>query len=255
MSILCYHEVDPNWNGPLGITPDAFARHCGWMKANRSVVDLASAVRSVGPTGRLRNGMVALTFDDGLAGLHQFALPILMKHRMHATVFLVAQTLTTQGQPVDWIDGREPGEASTLTVDDVLRMKEAGIAFGSHSYAHLDLRTLSDDEIRRDLRTSKEILEDILHEPVWCVAYPRGLHDERVRRAAKQAGFTHGLGLSFGGPATDDWGIPRIGVYARDGIAALRIKTSSWYPLLRLNAAFPIMRKAFRGAPTPTTKP
>jgi peptidoglycan/xylan/chitin deacetylase (PgdA/CDA1 family) len=240
MSILCYHTVDPNWNGPLGVSPQAFAQHCSWLKTNRRVVNLESAVTAVRPSGSLPGGMVALTFDDGLSALHEHALPILLSYRLPATVFLVAQTLTAKGRPVDWIDGKDPGMIQTLNVEQVLEMQDAGISFGSHSYAHMDLRQLSDEEIRRDLHESKEVLETVLQSSVWCLAYPRGLHDARVRGAARAVGYTHALGLSYGGPATDAWGIPRIGVYAGNDALALRIKTSSWYPPVRLHLNRPI---------------
>jgi peptidoglycan/xylan/chitin deacetylase (PgdA/CDA1 family) len=247
MSILCYHEVAPDWRGPLGLTPEAFRRHCAWLKRARSVIPLAKAVEVVRPSGSLPRRLAAITFDDGLAGLHSHAFPSLIAYGLPATVFLVAQTLTEHGQAFDWIGLQNQGPVHTLTVDQILQMQNAGVTFGSHSYAHRDLTKLSDSEIEEDLRESKEVLEGILHHHVWCLAYPGGSHNPRVRRAARRAGYTHAVGVTFGGSATDAWSIPRVGIYAHDGAFALLVKTSTWYPGVRLSPAFPMMKRALGG--------
>src|ERR687893_300844 len=104
MSILCYHSVQPRWPSPLAVEPADFARHCAWLAHRRRVLPLRDALVRLDRSGRLRRGMAALTFDDGFAALHEHAMPVLARHRMPATVFLVAQTLTPAGQPVDWVD-------------------------------------------------------------------------------------------------------------------------------------------------------
>ena len=55
------------------------------------------------------------------------------------------------------------------------------------SLAHRDLTMLSDEECHRDLRESRELLEDLLGEPVPFLAYPGGRNDARVQRAAARA--------------------------------------------------------------------
>lgn len=54
---------------------------------------------------------------------------------------------------------------------------------------HPDLRTLDETALRRELVDSKAAVEDITGRACRSLAYPFGLHDERVRRAAAEAGF------------------------------------------------------------------
>jgi peptidoglycan/xylan/chitin deacetylase (PgdA/CDA1 family) len=118
-------------------------------------------------------------------------------------------------------------------------MQEAGIRFGCHSYAHRDLTALSEEECERDLRASRELLEDILGRPVTLLAYPFGRQDEGVRRAAERAGFTHAFAMSRGNGRVGNLNIPRMGIYAGNGVPTLWAK-ASWYlpvkrsPLFRL---------------------
>ena len=239
MTILCYHTVDPHWESSLALAPAAFRDHCAWLRRRRTVLGLADVVGEVARSGRLKNGHVAMTFDDGLDGLYQHAFESLVRCNLPATIFLVAATLSGDGSKVDWIDGLEPGRLRPLTSDQVLEMQDAGIAFGSHSFAHRDLTTLSDRECQEDLRTSKEVLEDVLKRSVNLVAYPRGLHNSRVRRVARRVGFTHGFTTSRLRTTGDPLAIPRIGIYSRNHRMMLRLKTSSMYPQLRNSRMFP----------------
>lgn len=134
---------------------------------------------------------------------------------------------------MDWVDtpGTEP--LSTLTLDQILEMQDAGVDFQSHSWAHLDLTTLSEEECVRDLRDSRELLSDLLGRPVPFLAYPRGRHSPHVRRAAARAGFTHGFALPEQAEEVDDYAIPRVGIFRGNGQVALRIKSARPYLRLR----------------------
>jgi peptidoglycan/xylan/chitin deacetylase (PgdA/CDA1 family) len=244
LAILCYHAVDPLWPSPLAVSPDLFARHCGWLSDHRRVISLPEAVTSMNGSTGWPGGLTALSFDDGFAGLYTHALPILLRYQLPATVFLVAQTLTSGGRPVDWVDDPPRQPLKTLSRDQVLEMLAAGITFGSHSYSHHDLTTLTEEECERDLRKSRDVLEDLLGHSVRLLAYPRGRHNERVRRAAARAGFTHAFTLPDGPEPHGPHAVPRAGVWSRDQLLALRVKASDWYITLRTSGVFPIMRAA-----------
>ena len=229
MSILCYHSVQPRWASPLAVEPADFAQHCAWLAHRRRVLPLRDALAQLNRSGRLPRGMVGLTFDDGFAALHEHAMPVLACHRIPATVFLVAQTLTPAGQPVDWVDtpGVEP--LTTLTRDQILEMQDAGVDFQSHSYAHRDLTRLGFDECVTDLRDSREFLSELLGRPVTLLAYPRGRHDERVRQAAERAGYTHAFTLPEQAEQPGQYAIPRVGIYRGNGTRTVQIKASRPY--------------------------
>jgi peptidoglycan/xylan/chitin deacetylase (PgdA/CDA1 family) len=179
--------------------------------------------------------MAALTFDDGFETLHEHVLPVLKRHKLPATVFLVAQTLTRRGQAVDWVDTPGTETLTTLTRDQVLEMQDAGVEFESHSYAHRTLTRLAFDECVHDLRESREFLSDLLGRHVDLLAYPRGRHDEQVRAAAAAAGYTHALALPDEREQYGPYAIPRVGVYRGNSMASVRIKSSRPYLKARLD--------------------
>jgi peptidoglycan/xylan/chitin deacetylase (PgdA/CDA1 family) len=217
----------------MAVEPEAFARHAAWLRQHRRVLPLPDAVPLLDATGRLPRGTAALTFDDGFAALHEHMLPVLLREKLPATVFLVAQTLTPGGRPVDWVDtpGSEP--LRTLTVDQVLEMQDAGVAFQSHSWAHYDLTALSEEECERDLRDSRELLSDLLGRPVTLLAYPRGRHSEAVHRAAERAGYTSAFTLPERPERPGPYAIPRVGIHRGNGPLVLRLKAARPYLALR----------------------
>lgn len=233
MTILCYHAVDPDWASGLAVTPEAFAAQAAWLARRRHVLDLPEALARLDGRGRLPRGEVALTFDDGFASVLTHAAPVLRRLRLPATVFLVTDTLADPPRPVDWVDDPPPWPLRTLQTDEVLELRDAGVRFGSHTASHADLTQLSEDDCERDLRASRQALESLLSEPVTTLAYPRGRHDERVRAAARRAGFSHALALPERPEPTGPLAIPRVGVYRHNGLTTLRVKAARPYLPLR----------------------
>jgi peptidoglycan/xylan/chitin deacetylase (PgdA/CDA1 family) len=233
MTVLCYHAVQADWPAPIAVHPKAFAAHCSWFARHRRVAPLDVVTRSWDPWGRRSSRLVALTFDDGFASTYEHAWPLLARHGLPATMFLVAGTLGPEGRTVDWLDRPPSQPPAILDRDQILEMRDGGISFGSHGYLHEDLTKLSDAECLGDLRRSREALEDLLSRPVPFLAYPRGRHDERVRRAAKLAGYSLAFGLPERPEPRSPYALPRVGVYRGNGISVLRIKTGNWYLPIR----------------------
>jgi len=248
VTILCYHAVDPGWRSPLALRPEEFAAHCAWLARHRTVVPLEVALAQMTPRGRLPRGMVALTFDDGLLQLQEQVFPVLERHRLPATVFLVTGTLTPEGHAVDWVDTPPPWPLQTLGVDLVLEARDRGFAFASHSWSHRNLPELTPQECLQDLTNSRELLEDLLGQPVRYLAYPRGRHDAMVRAATRRAGFTHGLALPEGPEDPGPYAVPRAGLFPGNGAAVLRAKTSRRYQVLRQSRVYPWVRATLKRA-------
>ena len=241
MTILCYHAIDPDWSSPIAVTPTDFAAHAGWLARNRRVVPLAQAVVEMDRAGRLPRGTNALTFDDGFASVHALALPLLRRLGLPATVFVVAETLAPGGREVDWVDDPPARGLRALSLDQVLEMLDHGVSFGSHSFAHRDLTTLSDAEVERDLRDSRELLEALLDRPVPFLAYPRGRNNDGSRRAAARAGYSHAFTLPERREPIDRLGVPRAGVYRGNSVRTLRVKASRRYLAVRTSPLYPLL--------------
>ena len=159
MTVLCYHAVESQWQSALAVDPADFEAQCQWVSRHREALSLDQALTRMGRDGRLPRGQVHLSFDDGFESLYDSMFPAVTRYGLPSSVFLVAQTLTPQGQVVDWVDDPPECPPSTLTLDQVLEMQDAGVDFQSHTWAHRDLTTLDPSECVEDLRSSRQLLE------------------------------------------------------------------------------------------------
>lgn len=140
--------------------------------------------------GTLPAKPVILTFDDGYRSNAEIAVPIMRKHGFTATIFVVPGRL---GQTNDW-DAEEVQEP-LLSAEDIRNLRAEGFSFGSHTQTHARLTAASPDMALRELRDSREALEQVLGEPVRTVCYPWAQHSADVRQLAQDAGYACGVGI------------------------------------------------------------
>lgn len=98
----------------------------------------------------------------------------------------------------------ETQDAELMTWEHVREVSRHGIAVGSHTHTHRVLTTLEDDEVRRELMTSKTMLEAKIGMPVHSLAYPcggPGTFDARCQALAEDCGYS--LAFSFTSDVND----------------------------------------------------
>lgn len=83
----------------------------------------------------------------------------------------------------------EPG----LRAEDVRGLADAGFSIGFHTLRHDPLTELGDEALARALADGRRELEDAAGRPLTAIAYPHGRANERVARAAREAGFRIGV--------------------------------------------------------------
>jgi len=210
--IFMYHDVQPDGAPITGVAPEqrpyvlhrsVFAAHLNAMAGMRSLT-VADLVGEAPVAGRA----VVLTFDDGHVSNYTEALPAMAARGIVGTFYVVA--------------GRV-GEGETLSWAQMREMVAAGMEIGSHTLTHPEPSTLSDDELRHELRESKRLLEEGLGRPVVSLSSPTGFFNPRMSRMAHAEGYTS---LCFGHygyviPSTDPFRLNRIAVKRSTPMAEL----------------------------------
>jgi peptidoglycan/xylan/chitin deacetylase (PgdA/CDA1 family) len=156
---------------------------------------------------------VRATFDDAFRSAAT-VFPELERLGVPIQIF-VCTGYAQDGAPltIPELEGDDPAELATMTWDELRAHVARGVEIGSHGVAHAHLTRLSDDELRRELTESKAQVEAELGRSCLELAYPYGEHDERVRAAARLAGYERAYGLR--GPRHDDHALPRLDLYRR----------------------------------------
>lgn len=238
--ILCYHRVGTEGIPYYCTLPvPQFEMQMKFLREHFRLLSLGQMCEELKNPAAHENGVV-VTFDDGYSDLHTYALPILRKYEIPATVYLTADCIET-GE-VAWYDrlflalqaatgdaleipfaGGVRVELGTpqqriedgvqivsllrrtpvaermrfcaaleehvnlpadklsgrmLTWKQVHEMRSAGIFFGSHTLSHPVLSQLPAEDVHKELREARSILEERLGEPVLDFAFPFGRPDD-----------------------------------------------------------------------------
>ena len=164
------------------IAPRRFRRFMRWFRATGyRTSTIAQWLRDDVPARH-----VLLTFDDGYDDLYAELLPLVIEHKYTPVIFLVAGRI---GASNLWDQESGLRARNLLTLEQIREMQKHGVEFGSHTMTHPWLPGLSDAELRREVRDSKHLLEDLLGVEIASFAYPGGGLDRRVRSAVADAGY------------------------------------------------------------------
>ena len=178
--ILMYHLIDSHApTGPYGpgltVSPQTFEEEMRFLEeGGYHSVTFAGLYAALAGTRPLPAKPVLLTFDDGNRDNYSVAFPILRRHHLVATFFVVTKMV-----------GRPPA----LTWQQLSEMSGAGMTVASHTVSHLDLRTLSSGRLRYELIDSRAKIAAELGTAPVVLSYPSGEYDRRVEAAAAKAGY------------------------------------------------------------------
>lgn len=225
--VLLYHAVDHS-GAEDSVTPAAFLRQMEYLhEEGYRVVPLHEIAGGADGSGdAVLRKTLAITFDDGDRSVYEHAWPILKRFSFRGTVFL--PTAHVGGHSV-WT----PSWAPLLNWPDVIAMGQDGMQFGSHAHSHQDLTRLTEDQVRDELRTSKEILEGRLGKPVPFVAYPFSRSNEIVDRLAFECGYRvlfSGMGVARSGVPEGSPMVLRRSVTKKDDMSSFKFILANTYP-------------------------
>jgi len=161
---------------------------------------------SIVPLSKEHFSGVSLTFDDGYSSLYHTIAPHLIERNIPFHIF-VPPACSHEMETLHLSHNQLRSLAS-----------ESMIGIGAHGYHHRSLTKLDDNELINELVQSRSELSRITGSEVETMSYPFGQHDERVRRAVRQAGFTLAATSTPGWmtSTSDLLQVPRIDIWALD---------------------------------------
>lgn len=185
MMILAYHSISPSRTDNLAVSVANFRRQIEWLaRRNYHGVSLRDYM-----SGRnLPKRPIVLTFDDGYADNYTHAWPILQAYGFRATIFLVADYVNTDNI-YPWDADHDPRACRVLNREEVMRLQDAGIEFGSHTCTHPRLANIDRDRAWYEIQHSKQKLSDFLGRSVDTFCYPHGSLTDETIALVKEAGY------------------------------------------------------------------
>lgn len=195
--VLCYHRLEGKAGGTLSIEPALFEKQMEAIKeAGLAVISMQDFLAWRRGEKNIPSKSLLITIDDGYVSGFDVAVPILKKHGFTATFFIYTNYLNNGGKSMTW--------------DQLRKLRDAGFEIGCHTVSHLDLRHKPakwpgdyESWLKDELERSKKILEENLGIRSAILAYPFGLHNEKIHAAVQAAGYeaaftTYGARLGHG---------------------------------------------------------
>jgi len=236
--VFCYHSIHPSI--PFrSATPELFSEHLAWLREHCECVPFSQLL-----TARERTGdglpIVSITFDDGYADNHEYALSLLVQHGIPATFFVTAGFLDGDEATLERFQRLRRLDRSEIRPLDWSQVNEilgAGFEVGAHSYSHPNLARLSGPDLQDELGRSRRVIEDRVGRPVSMMAYPFGrprVHfTPEVVSAVRRAGYDLAGAIGTRGVKRTDHplSVPRVFV-TNDSVEVLREKVLGVWDLI-----------------------
>jgi peptidoglycan/xylan/chitin deacetylase (PgdA/CDA1 family) len=225
--VLCYHSVHPSKRF-ASATPRLFEQQIEWLQEHCDIVPYDSIPRLNSPSYRGKP-VVAITFDDGYEDNYTYALPILLAHRIPATLFVTTGLIDHDPRIIQRFSrlwSATDDDVRGLSWTQVSEMREAGLEIGAHTHSHPNLFRIEAHKVLEEIGNSRTKLEDHLQEPVRLFAYPFGKPRQhlssRTIDLVASLGFESAATICYRGARTSDipLSIPRFPV-TKDSVQVL----------------------------------
>jgi len=163
--IFSYHSIGDD-KCPLSTDTKDFEKHLIYLKKNNYKSIFFGEVSS----SNKRNFI--MTFDDGYKDLISNCLPLLKKYNFKATCFLVSDKI---GKINDWDkENKNIKTKKIMDESDIRIWIKNGMKIGSHSKNHKILTKIDQNELTKEISSSKIELEKLIGEEVVSFCYPYG---------------------------------------------------------------------------------
>lgn len=150
---------------------------------------------------------VRISFDDGNRSDVDVALPALQERGLSATFFPLAGRLD---------------DPASLSAADLRGLRKEGMAIGSHGWAHIPWRNLSDAGARREFVDARQKLVEASGGDILDAAMPLGRYDRRTLSRLRNADYRTVFSSDRFRARSGSWFQARYSVMASDTVDSVR---------------------------------
>ncbi len=223
---LVYHKVSENFEwGLTTTTPQQFKAQ---MLALQRLGFSFSRIKDLDSV----ENPILVTFDDGYSSVMEHAAPVLDEIGGVATVFAITDYV---GKKNTWDYFPAAKQVTHMDWTELRILHERGWEIGSHGRTHRRLIGMSPKQLKDELRSSKQEIEERLGKEVTTFCPPFNAWSNDLLEDIEQAGYTK-IAISYPLAKLPKWSgefVPRLGVYLHDMLPLFiaKIKTGPLAPL------------------------
>ena len=218
-SILVYHRFGDTAADSMTTTTAVFMQQLAQLRAHGyRIVPLADLVASLSPGHGQAGKLIAITVDDGHRSVFFDLFPAIQRLHVPVTLFIYPSAIGNAPYALTWEQLRTMAASSLVSI-------------GAHTYWHPNFRVergrLTPEAYTRfvqfQLARPRTVLQARLGINVTLLAWPYGISDEVLRRAAQDSGYTAAFALGNRNASGKDplYALPRHMVVDAVGAQAL----------------------------------
>lgn len=158
---------------------------------------------------------VIISFDDGFKSVYENAVPIMARYGVKANIYLPTKYIGHNNHFMTW--------------DMVKELHETGdYEFAAHTHSHVDIRTLNDEDMQKEMDLSTELFSrELQYNPIaFCMPY--GTFDKKSIALLKdKSQYKYILGSFYGmikQSQLEKKILPRVGISNEDTIKVFEKK-------------------------------
>ncbi|SFE01859.1 polysaccharide deacetylase family protein [Thermophagus xiamenensis] len=255
VTILMFHHPSPEY----------FDKAITALKKRYNIISLSRFMDTIPADERsLPSYPLIITLDDGWASNYAL-LPVLEKHQVPVTIFLMAGMADTHRHPwfsevtnqqkkqelkrvsnttrvstlkrMGFTETKEFDDRVVLSREEIHHMQASGLVeFGSHTLFHPILPHCNDNTALEEIQLSKKKTEELTGKPCRFFSFPNGDYCERDIRLCKKAGYEAAVTLDVGYNSRNDdpFRLKRISVPDEASISELLVKASGFWAFFKV---------------------
>ena len=210
-AILLYHRFDPN-HAPKAttVTTEAFEDQLNWLADHGyKVAPLSAVVAALNGGGEIAPRTVAIAVDDGYRSQYTDMYPIILRHGVPVTLFVVGRAVSAEKDALSW------EEIDEMTKSGLVDVQSHTSTHPNFDHARASKRPADFAAfVVKELQGSKATLEARVKRPVSYLAWPYGITGADLKRAATAAGYSAAfiVGGHRARTGDDAFALPRIAV-------------------------------------------
>lgn len=184
--ILVYHRFGPSAAGSTMVSTTVFESQMKWLSDNQyRVIPMGVLVnRLLGKGPPIPPKSVIITVDDDHKSIYSELLPIVLRLGIPVTLFIYPSAISNASYAMTWEQLKELQQTGLFDIQ-------------SHTYWHpnfiKDKRKLSSEAyeqlVEMQLVKSRNVLEKQIGSKVDLLAWPFGIYDDFLIKAAVKAGY------------------------------------------------------------------
>ena len=199
-----YHRFEENKYPSTNIRIKDFKSHIEYIKdSDLEFLRYEEFLKKINEVNKTKK--ILLTIDDGFSSFYENAWPFLRDEKIPFIIFVNTESVGAPGY-MNWEQLREISKYNFTHI-------------GNHSHSHDYLVDKSDEEIKRDIKISIDILNKKLKNKTKIFAYPFGEYKNSYKKIVKDLGFDYAFGQHSGvmDLTKDKFELPRFPINEKYG--------------------------------------